>query len=257
MLEWLFDIETLAAVLTLTALELVLGIDNVVFIAILADKLPPADRERVRLIGLGLAAAGRIALLFSVVWIMGLTADAFSVFGRGVSWRDVILMAGGLFLLYKAVSELHQNLEGDADAKGRTMTHASLTTVLLQIVALDVVFALDSIVAAVGMARDVRTMGVAIVLSVILMMMVSGAVHRFVLRHPTIKLLALSFLLMIGAVLVAEGLRFEVSKGAVYFAMGFAVFVELLNIRLRKVTQRPVTLREPYVQHGPPDSTHP
>ena len=256
MFDWLFDPAKLVAVLTLTALELVLGIDNVVFIAILAGKLPPHLRDRVRLVGLVLAAVGRIGLLFSVAWILGLTVDAFTVFGRGLSWRDLILMAGGLFLLYKAVTELHQSLEGDADAKGAAMQNAGVTTILLQIVALDVVFALDSIVAAVGMASDLGTMSAAIVLSVILMIAVSGQVHRFVTRHPTFKLLALSFLLMIGMVLILEGLRVEVPKSSVYFAMGFAVFVELLNIRFRKVRQKPVTLHEPYVDTEAPRNLH-
>jgi predicted tellurium resistance membrane protein TerC len=256
MFDWLFDPAKLVAVLTLTALELVLGIDNVVFIAILAGKLPPRLRDRVRLVGLVLAAGGRIGLLFSVAWIMGLTVDAFTFFGRGLSWRDLILMAGGLFLLYKAVTELHQSVEGDIDAKGAAIQNAGVTTVLLQIVALDVVFALDSIVAAVGMARDLQTMSAAIVLSVILMMAVSGQVHRFVTRHPTIKLLALSFLLMIGLVLILEGLRVEVPKSSVYFAMGFAVFVELLNIRFRKVRQKPVALHEPYVGTDAPRNLH-
>jgi len=256
MFDWLFDPAKLVAVLTLTALELVLGIDNVVFIAILAGKLPPRLRDRVRLFGLLLAAGGRIGLLFAVAWIMGLTVDAFTVFGRGLSWRDLILMAGGLFLLYKAVTELHLSVEGDSDAKGASMQNAGVTTVLLQIVALDVVFALDSIVAAVGMARDLATMSAAIVLSVMLMMAVSGQVHRFVTRHPTIKLRALSFLLMIGLVLILEGLRVEVPKSSVYFAMGFAVFVELLNIRFRKVRQKPVALHEPYVDTETPRNLH-
>ena len=249
MLNWLIAPEALTALATLTALELVLGIDNVVFIAILAGRLPSRQQRRARITGLMLAVAGRIALLFSIVWILGLTTEVFAVFGRGVSWRDLILIAGGLFLIYKAVGELHQNLEGEAGAKGAAVK-ANIAAVLLQIAVLDVVFALDSIITAIGMARDVRIMALAIVLSAVLMIMVSGYVHVFVSRHPTIKVLALSFLLMIGLVLIAEGFDVEVPKGYVYFAMGFAVFVELLNMRLRKVSQPAVMLHEPYVGGG-------
>src|SRR5215471_7729243 len=247
MLDWLLAPEALVAIVTLTALELVLGIDNVIFIAIIAAKLPPHQQNRARLIGLTLAAFGRIALLFSIVWIMGLTRDVFTLFGKGMSWRDLILIAGGVFLIYKAVDELHQRLEGPPDAKG-AVVKAGFAAVLVQIAVLDIVFALDSIVTAIGMVRDIRIMAIAIVLSVILMMVVSGYVHRFVSRHPTIKVLALSFLLMIGMVLIAEGFDVTVPKGYVYFAMGFAVLVELLNMRLRKVAQPAVTLREAYVE---------
>jgi predicted tellurium resistance membrane protein TerC len=176
--------------------------------------------------GLTLAVIGRIALLFSIAWILSLTADVFSLFGKDMSWRDLILVSGGLFLIYKAVGELHQNLEGDAGVKG-AVVKAGMAAVLLQIGVLDVVFALDSIITAIGMVRDIRIMAVAIVLSALLMMIVSGYVHGFVSRHPTIKVLALSFLLMIGLVLISEGFDVEVPKGYVYFAMGFAVFVEL------------------------------
>ncbi|HUL67086.1 MAG TPA: TerC family protein [Burkholderiaceae bacterium] len=247
MLDWLLAPEALIAIVTLTALELVLGIDNVIFIAIIAAKLPSHQQNRARMIGLTLAAFGRIALLFSIVWIMGLTRDVFTLLGKGMSWRDLILIAGGVFLIYKAVDELHQRLEGPIDAKGAALK-AGFGAVLVQIAVLDIVFALDSIVTAIGMVRDVRIMAVAIVFSVILMMVVSGYVHRFVSRHPTIKVLALAFLLMIGMVLIAEGFDVEVPKGYVYFAMGFAVFVEVLNMRLRKVTQPAVTLHEAYVE---------
>jgi predicted tellurium resistance membrane protein TerC len=249
MLDWLLTPEALIALVTLTALELVLGIDNVIFISILAGKLPPAQQDRARTIGLSLAAGGRLALLFSIVWIMGLTADVFTLFGNGISWRDIILIAGGLFLIYKAVGELHQKLEGDTDAKG-AVVKASFAAVLVQIAVLDIVFALDSIITAIGMVRDIRIMAVAIVLSVILMMVVSGYVHAFVTRHPTIKVLALSFLLMIGMVLIAEGFDVEVPKGYVYFAMGFAVFVEVMNMRLRRVSEKAVTLHEPYAEQA-------
>ena len=248
MLEWLLTPEAIAAVITLTALELVLGIDNVIFIAILAGKLPPHQQDRARLIGLTIAAFGRIALLFSIVWIMGLTSNVFSIFGRGMSWRDLILIAGGLFLIYKAVGELHQRLEGDPQVRGSAV-RASFAAVLVQVAVIDVVFALDSIITAIGMVRDIRIMAVAIILSVILMMVVSGYVQRFVTKHPTIKVLALSFLMMIGLVLIAEGFEVEVPKGYVYFAMTFAVFVELMNMRLRKVSQPAVTLHEAYVKN--------
>jgi predicted tellurium resistance membrane protein TerC len=239
--------EALIALVTLTALELVLGIDNVIFIAILAGKLPPHQQRRARVSGLTLAVVGRFGLLFSIVWILGMTTDVFRVFGRGVSWRDMILIAGGLFLIYKAVGELHQNLEGDPDVKGAAVK-ASFTAVVLQIVAIDIVFALDSIITAVGMVREIEIMMVAIVVSAILMMAVSGYVHSFISRHPTVKVLALSFLLMIGLVLIAEAFDIEVPKGYVYFSMGFAVFVELMNLRLRKVSQPVVSLHEPYLE---------
>jgi predicted tellurium resistance membrane protein TerC len=240
--------EALVAIVTLTGLELVLGIDNVIFISILAGKLPPHQHDRARIFGLALATLGRIALLFSIVWIMGLTATAVSLFGRELSWRDLILVAGGLFLIYKAVGELHQRLEGDSDVKGAAVK-ASFAAVLLQIAAIDVVFALDSIITAIGMARDIRIMAIAVVLSALLMMVVSGYVHHFVHRHPTIKILALSFLMMLGTVLIAEGFGVEVPKGYVYFAMAFAVFVEVMNMRLRRVSQPAVALHEPYIEN--------
>jgi predicted tellurium resistance membrane protein TerC len=243
MLDWLLTPEALAAVVTLTALELVLGIDNVIFIAILAGKLPRERQTRARVVGLTLAAGGRLLLLFSLVWILGLTADVVRVFGRGLSWRDLILVAGGLFLIYKAVGELHQSLEGGHEDETRARAGASFAAVLVQIVVIDVVFALDSIITAVGMVDDIRIMAIAIVLSVVLMMLVSAYVHAFVSKHPTIKVLALAFLLMIGMVLIAEGFGFEVPKDYVYAAMAFAVFVEILNMRMRKVSARAGSLR--------------
>jgi predicted tellurium resistance membrane protein TerC len=245
MLDWLLNAEALVAIVTLTTLELVLGIDNVIFIAILAGKLPATAQARARTVGLSLAAVGRLLLLFSLVWILGLTAEVFHLFGRGLSWRDLILIAGGLFLIYKAVGELHQNLEGAHGSKSAAVG-ASFAAVLVQIAVIDVVFALDSIITAVGMVDDIRIMGVAIVLSVVLMMLVSAYVHAFVSNHPTIKVLALSFLLMVGMVLIAEGFGLEVPKGYMYFAMAFAVFVEMMNMRLRKVSEGAVSLHEPY-----------
>lgn len=249
MLDWLLTPEALIALATLTALELVLGIDNVIFISILAGKLPREQQDRARTIGLTIAAIGRLALLFSIVWILGLTQNVFTVFGHGISWRDIILIAGGLFLIYKATAELHQKLEGETDAKGAAVK-ASFGAVLVQIALLDVVFAIDSIVTAIGMVRDIKIMALAIVLSVVLMLVLSKYVHAFVSRHPTVKVLALAFLLMIGMVLIAEGFEVEVPKGYVYFAMGFSVFVEVLNMRLRKVSQ-PVQLHEPYAENQP------
>jgi predicted tellurium resistance membrane protein TerC len=245
MLDWLLNPEALVAIVTLTTLELVLGIDNVIFIAILAGKLPAAEQTRARTVGLSLAALGRLVLLFSLVWILGLTSEVVHVFGRGLSWRDLILIAGGLFLIYKAVGELHQNLEGAHGSKSAGVG-ASFAAVLVQIAVIDVVFALDSIITAVGMVDDIRIMAVAIVLSVVLMMLVSAYVHTFVSKHPTIKVLALSFLLMVGMVLIAEGFGLEVPKGYVYFAMAFAVFVEMMNMRLRRVSAHAVSLHEPY-----------
>ncbi|MFN9774249.1 MAG: TerC family protein [Burkholderiales bacterium] len=246
MLDWLFTPEALVALATLTALELVLGIDNVIFISILAGKLPVQQQDFVRRFGVAVAAVSRLLLLFSIAWIMGLTATWFSAFGQDVSGRDVILIAGGLFLIYKAVNELHQRLEGTTDAKGGAV-QATLAGVMMQIFVLDMVFALDSIITAVGMVEDIRIMVVAIVLATILMVLLASHLHRFVQRHPTVKVLALSFLMMIGMVLIADGFDVKIPKGYVYFAMGFAVFVELLNMRLRKVAQPPVALHEPYV----------
>ena len=238
MLAWLLNAEALVAIVTLTALELVLGIDNVIFIAILAGRLPSVEQRLARTLGLTLAAFGRVALLFSIAWILGLTTELFELFGRGISWRDVILIAGGLFLIYKSVGELHQNVEGHGVGTAAKV-RANFAAVLFQIAVLDVVFALDSIITAVGMANDIRIMAIAVVASVGLMMVVSGYVHAFVSRHPTIKVLALSFLLMIGMVLIAEGFGIEVPKGYVYFAMTFAVFVEMMNMRARKASATP------------------
>ena len=249
-MEWLFTPEALIALATLTALELVLGIDNVIFISILAGKLPPHQRDKARQLGLMVAAVSRLALLFSIAWIVSLTNPLFSLAGQEISWRDIILIVGGLFLIYKATTELHQRLEGETDVKGAAV-RATFAGVLLQVLILDMVFALDSIITAVGMVDDVKIMVLAIILSVALMLVLAKRIHGFVERHPTIKVLALSFLLMIGMVLIADGFEVKVPKGYVYFAMGFSVFVELLNMRMRKVkVEEPVRLHEAYTEEA-------
>ena len=226
--------EAWAALATLTVLEIVLGIDNIIFISVLADRLPAKQRRKARQIGLGLAMGTRILLLFSITWIMSLTAPLFSVLGHAVSGRDLILIVGGLFLLYKSTHEIHQKMEGGRDGvqtpKGAVGTFGG---VLLQIALLDIVFSLDSVITAVGMADDLAVMVTAIVLAVGVMMVSAGPVGDFVSEHPTVKMLALSFLLLIGTSLVADGAGFHIPKGYIYFAMGFSVFVEFLNLRSR------------------------
>ena len=251
-MEIFFTAEGLIALVTLTALELVLGIDNVIFISILAGKLPPGQRDNARRVGLIVAAFSRLALLFSITWLMSLTAPLFGLFGQEVSWRDLILIVGGLFLIYKATTELHQRLEGENDAKGAAV-QATFAGVLVQVLILDMVFALDSIITAVGLVKQIEIMVAAIILSVVLMLVVAGYIHAFVERHPTIKVLALSFLMMIGMVLIADGFEVHVPKGYVYFAMAFSVFVELLNMRMRKAAaEKPVRLREAYREQERP-----
>jgi predicted tellurium resistance membrane protein TerC len=249
-MSWLTDPSAWLALLTLTALELVLGIDNVIFISILAGRLPDEQRGKARTIGLAIAAVGRVLLLLSISFIMHLKEPLFVLFKHEISWRDVILIAGGLFLIYKSTTEIHQKLEGETDVKGKG-AGATFGAVLLQIAILDVVFALDSIITAIGMVDDINVMIVAVILSVLLTMAVAKHVHGFVERHPTVKVLALSFLLMLGLVLVVDGFEVHVPKGYVYFAMGFSVLVEVLNMRLRKKSaEKPVALHEPFA--GPP-----
>jgi len=247
MIEMLADPQVWIAFATLTALELVLGIDNVIFISILVDKLPPAARERARRIGLAMAMFMRIGLLLVLAWIIGLTAPLFTLLGQEVSGRDLILIAGGLFLLWKSVKEIHQLLEGEEGAVSAGV-RATFGAVVLQIMVVDMIFSLDSIITAVGMVKQVEVMVAAVVASVALMMLFAGAIGRFVSAHPTIKMLALAFLVVIGVVLIAAGFDHEVPKGYVYFAMAFAVGVELLNIRMRKRPSQPVRLHEPYVK---------
>ena len=232
-MEWITSVEGWASLLTLTVLEIVLGIDNVIFIAILAGKLPPAQRDRARRTGLFLAMFIRIALLMSIVWVMGLTRPFVTILGVALSGRSVVLAGGGLFLIYKATLEIHENLEGvDTDQTPRRAA-ASFGGVIVQILLLDIVFSLDSVITAVGMAEFVTIMIAAIVIAVACMLFASGALAAFVERHPTVKMLALAFLLLIGLSLIAEGFGQHVPKGYIYFAMGFSVFVEMINLRMR------------------------
>ncbi len=245
MIELLSDPQVWIAFATLTALELVLGIDNIIFITILVDKLPPRERERARRIGLAAAMFMRIGLLLVLSWIIGLTAPLFTLLGERISGRDLILIGGGLFLLWKAVKEIHQLLEGVAGERSAAVG-ATFGAVIGQIMLLDLVFSLDSIITAVGMVPWIEVMVAAVVVSVALMMLFAGPIGAFVSQHPTIKMLALAFLVVIGVVLIASGFKHEIPKGYVYFAMAFAVAVEMLNIRLRKRAARPVELHEPY-----------
>jgi len=246
MLELLTDPQVWIAFATLTALELVLGIDNIIFIAILVDKLPPANREFARRVGLVLAMFMRIGLLLILAWIVGLVAPLFSVFNQEISGRDLVLILGGLFLIWKSTTEVHQSLEGEHEQKS-SAAKATLASVMLQIVLVDMVFSLDSIITAVGMVDDVRIMIAAVIASVLLMMLFAGPIGRFVSDHPTIKMLALAFLVVVGVVLVAEGFDHHVPKGYVYFAMAFSVAVEMLNIRMRKKAAKAVKLHPPHI----------
>ncbi len=243
-MELLSDPQVWLAFATLTALEIVLGIDNVIFISILVARLPRAVQPRARTIGLALAMITRILLLLSLTWVMGLSADLFSVGDLGISGRDLILIGGGLFLLAKSTLEIHSGLEGEEDqreAGGR----ATFTSVILQIAVIDIVFSLDSVITAVGMADHVEVMIAAVVVAVIVMMFLAGPISDFVDRHPAIKMLALSFLILIGTALVGEGLGFHIPKGYIYFAMAFSVAVEMLNIRMRRrMKAEPVKLRK-------------
>ena len=242
MMELLTDPQAWIAFATLTALELVLGIDNIIFIAILVDKLPRERREFARRVGLFMAMFMRIGLLLVLAWIVGLVAPLFTVLGQEISGRDLILILGGLFLIWKSTGEIHQSLEGEEEQAGG-VAQATFTAVILQIMVVDLVFSLDSIITAVGMVDDLAVMIAAVVVSVALMMLFAGPIGRFVSDHPTIKMLALSFLVVVGVVLVAEGFDHHVPKGYVYFAMAFSLGVEMLNIRLRKGSKKRVQLR--------------
>ena len=232
-MDWITTAEGWAALLTLTVLEIVLGIDNIIFIAIVAGKLPHGTRERARRLGLFLAMFIRIALLMSIVWVMSLTRPLMVLFGMELSGRSLILAGGGLFLIFKSTREIHDNLEGEAPHREVHRRGASFTGVIIQILLLDIVFSLDSVITAVGMAEFVSIMVAAIIIAVFAMLFASTAIAEFVERHPTVKMLALAFLLLIGLSLIAEGFGQHVPKGYIYFAMGFSVFVEMINLRMR------------------------
>ncbi|MGH7699393.1 MAG: TerC family protein [Gemmatimonadales bacterium] len=243
-MDWLTSPEAWIALLTLTVLEIVLGIDNVVFIAILAGKLPPGRQARARTLGLGLAMILRILLLLSITWVMRLTDPLFVLLGHAFSGRDLILLVGGLFLIWKSTREIHGSLEGEA-GRQNAPARATFSQVIIQIALLDIVFSLDSVITAVGMAREIGVMVTAIVIAVAVMLFAAATISDFVHRHPTVKMLALSFLLLIGVTLLADGLGQHIPKGYVYFAMGFSVFVEALNLRVAKRrSPAPVALKE-------------
>jgi predicted tellurium resistance membrane protein TerC len=246
MIELLTSPEAWIAFATLTALELVLGIDNIIFISILVDKLPKAKQEFARRLGLFMAMFMRIGLLLVLAWIVGLVQPLFTVLGQSISGRDLILILGGLFLVWKSTTEIHGSLEGEEGGPEGKAVKATFAAVILQIMVIDLVFSLDSIITAVGMVDDVRVMIAAVIASVALMMVFAGPIGRFVSAHPTIKVLALSFLVVVGVVLIAEGFDHHVPKGYVYFAMAFSLGVEMLNIRMRKRAKTVVDLRSPY-----------
>lgn len=234
-MDWITSPESWIALATLTLLEIVLGVDNIIMISILSDKLPPERREMARKLGLAIALVARVALLFSLAWLIGLTEPLFSLLGQPFSGRDLILVAGGLFLLAKAVHEIHGNVEGEtAPEHAREQVFVSMAGVLSQIVAMDLVFSLDSVITAVGMADELGVMVTAVVVAIGVMIVLIGPISRFVGRHPTVKILALSFLLLIGVTLLAEGLGQHFPKGYIYFAFGFSIFVEALNLRMKE-----------------------
>ena len=234
--SWVNSPEAWIALLTLAVLEIVLGIDNIVFISILVDKLPEKDRPRGRFLGLALAMITRIMLLLSITWVMSLTKPLFTLLSQEITGKDLVLIFGGLFLIYKSTKEIHEKLEGDPEGEVRSSVGAGAAfgAVLVQIAILDIVFSLDSVITAVGMAQHIGIMVIAVMIAVGFMMIFAGAVSDFVNKHPTVKMLALSFLLMIGTALIGEGLHFHIPKGYVYFAMGFSVFVEMLNLKAKK-----------------------
>lgn len=243
-MTWLTDPQVWLALVTLTALEIVLGIDNIIFISIQAGKLPPSQREKARLVGLGLAMFIRIALLLSLTWLMGLTAPLVTVLGNQISGRDLILLSGGLFLLWKSTMEIHDKLEGE-EAHELAHSVTSFGATIVQILLLDIVFSLDSIITALGMANQLAVMVAAVVIAVMFMMLFSGSISAFVERHPTIKILALSFLLLIGVSLIGDALDMHIPKGYIYFAMAFSVLVEMLNLRMRAGTPVKLHQQEP------------
>ena len=253
-MEWLSDPQAWIALFTLTALEIVLGVDNIIFITILVSRLPEAQRQRARVLGLGFAMFTRIALLLSLVWVMTLTGPLFSipVLGKEISGRDLILIGGGLFLLWKSVHEIHNSLEGEADEHATAAVRASFAAVIIQIAIIDIVFSLDSVITAVGLVDQVPIMVLAIVIAVLVMMFSAKPIGEFVDRHPTVKMLALSFLVLVGMALIAEGWDYHIPRGYIYFAMAFSVGVEMLNLRARarrqergQAAQTPTPLNRP------------
>jgi predicted tellurium resistance membrane protein TerC len=245
-MDWMTDPQSWIAFTTLLVLEIVLGIDNIVFLSILSSKLPQSQQARGRLVGLTLALLMRVILLFSLSWVIGLTAPLFSILTKDISGRDLVLILGGLFLIGKATHEIHQKLEGE-EGHSSARISPTFTSVIIQIVLLDAVFSLDSVITAVGMVENIGIMISAVVVAIAFMMVFAGSVSRFIDRHPTIKMLALSFLLLIGVTLIAEGWDQHIPKGYVYFAMAFSIFVEMLNLKQRKGKTAPVKLHEPFV----------
>lgn len=245
-MENLLNAQNLIALLTLTVLEIVLGIDNIVFISILAGKLPGSQSARARTMGLAAAMITRIILLLSITWVIGLTEPIFTIRGIEISGRDLILLVGGIFLIAKSTREIHERLEGE-EQHGRQVQAPSFTAVIVQIALLDIIFSLDSVITAVGMSSQLWVMITAVVIAVAIMLAASGGIMSFVNRHPTVKMLALSFLLLIGFTLIVEALHFHIPKGYIYFAMGFSIFVEMLNLRA-KARSAPVHLHTPYIK---------
>lgn len=246
-MEWVTDPAAWIGLLTLLALEIVLGVDNVIFISILSSKLPPEQQARARQLGIMAAVGSRMLLLLSLSWIVRLTEPLFTVFSQEVSGRDLILILGGLFLIAKSTHEIHQKLEGEVEATAKR-GGPSFTSVIIQIALLDIIFSLDSVITAVGMVDHLPVMVIAVLIAAAVMFLSAGAISAFVHRHPTVKMLALSFLLLIGFTLIVEGLHRHIPKGYVYFAMAFSVLVELLNIRLRSRSSQPVSLHEPVLK---------
>jgi len=244
-MDWLTDPQAWISLVTLTVLEIVLGIDNIIFISILAGKLPPNQQKKARTIGLMLALITRVLLLSLIFVIAKLTEPLFAVFGHGISWRGLVMIGGGLFLIVKSVKEVHSSLEGEEHEKSGGI-RAALGAVIAQIVVIDIVFSLDSVITAVGLAQQIGVMITAVILAMVVMLLAAGAISDFVNRHPTIKMLALSFLLLVGVVLVADGFGQHVEKGYIYFAMAFSFAVEMLNMKLRKKGGKPVELRSQY-----------
>ncbi|MEJ2202313.1 MAG: TerC family protein [Desulfuromonadaceae bacterium] len=251
-MEWLWSPEAWVALITLTALEIVLGIDNIIFISILVGRLPAHQQQRGRTLGLGLAMITRILLLLSLAWVISLTAPLFILLNHAVSVRDMILIGGGLFLLFKSTVEIHDSLEGEEETR-RQATATGFVGVLLQIALLDIIFSLDSVITAVGLARHLPVMILAIILAVLVMIFAARMIGEFVDTHPTIKMLALSFLILVGVTLVADGLGIHIPKGYIYFSMAFSVCVEMLNLKVRKSKTPPLQLRKAVPQAATPD----